>query len=189
MQHGFSAMISKPFHYSHCAAMFESIMYEGKGEPPTLITYPLLRNRKENPDGKKPESAGFTGRRVLLAEDNAVNQLVVCSLLEKFSLDITTANNGRETLEYFRSDTYDLVLMDCQMPEIDGFEATREIRRLEAEKKLPHTPVIALTANVMKGDEEECLQAGMDGYIAKPIDQQKLEDILHSWLLRKSMAA
>ena len=112
--------------------------------------------------------------RILLAEDNAVNQRVASSLLEKKGHVVVCASNGREALASF-DESFDLVLMDVQMPEIGGFDATAEIRRRE-EATGRHVPIIALTARAMKGDREECLAAGMDGYLSKPVRPTQLYD-------------
>ena len=115
--------------------------------------------------------------RVLVAEDNAVNQKLVTRLLEKRGHSVRVVANGREALESLERGTFDLVLMDVQMPEMDGFEATGELRKREQPSGL-HTPIIALTAHAMKGDRERCLEAGMDGYLSKPINSQELDDLL-----------
>ncbi|MFP4474930.1 MAG: response regulator [Desulfatibacillaceae bacterium] len=120
--------------------------------------------------------------RVLLAEDNAINQKVTLQILGKMGLDVEVANNGVEALDILRREPFDLVLMDCQMPEMDGYEATRAIREA-ADKALPRNiPVIALTASAMKGDREKCLAAGMDDYLAKPIQPGVLARKLSRYL-------
>ena len=111
--------------------------------------------------------------RILLAEDNLVNQRVVQVMLEKRGYRVVVAGNGREALEALRKDTFDLVLMDVQMPEMDGLEATRALRDTEQGSGI-HLPVIALTAHAMKGDLDRCLAAGMDGYLSKPIPAAEL---------------
>jgi CheY-like chemotaxis protein len=111
--------------------------------------------------------------RVLVAEDNRVNQMVIVRLLEKVGHRVDVAANGHETLSALALASYDLVLMDCQMPEMDGFEATRAIR--EAERATgTHIPIVALTANALEGDRERCLAVGMDDYLAKPITPRAL---------------
>ena len=106
--------------------------------------------------------------RVLLAEDNQVNQTLAVRLMEKRGYTVVVANNGKEAVERWEQEMFDLVLMDVQMPEMNGFEATAAIRALEAERS-GHIPIIAMTAHAMKGDQDRCLAAGMDGYTAKPI--------------------
>ncbi len=117
--------------------------------------------------------------RVLLAEDNVVNQRVAASILRKFGCRMDVAADGREAVDMWEKLPYDLIFMDCQMPEMDGYEATSEIRRREGGRA--HTPIVAMTANVMQGDREECLAAGMDDYIAKPVSPQQLRDALLRW--------
>jgi two-component system, sensor histidine kinase and response regulator len=115
--------------------------------------------------------------RILLAEDNPVNQMLARRLLEKKGHTVVIANNGLEALAFLEAESFDAALMDLQMPEMDGFEATQAVReREQATKK--HLPIIALTAHAMKGDEERCLAAGMDGYISKPIRSTELFALL-----------
>jgi two-component system, sensor histidine kinase and response regulator len=121
--------------------------------------------------------------RILLAEDNIVNQEVATNMLELLGCHVTVANNGREALQALAQSTYDLVLMDCQMPEMDGFAATVELRRSE-EGTSRHVTVIALTANAMEGDQQRCLAAGMDDYLSKPFTQEKLRVMLSRWATR-----
>ncbi|MFQ5653532.1 MAG: response regulator [Planctomycetota bacterium] len=123
------------------------------------------------------------GVRVLLAEDNELNQRLGLRYLEKLGCRVDVVASGREAVAALAAAPYDLVLMDCQMPEMDGYEATLEIRRTEASG--PHVPIIALTAHAMKGDRERCLEAGMNDHITKPIDTRKLEQIFETWLPRK----
>jgi two-component system, sensor histidine kinase and response regulator len=117
--------------------------------------------------------------RILVAEDNAVNRLLVTSLLRKRGHTIVTAVNGREAVAAVTEDSFDIVLMDVQMPEMDGLEATTAIRKLEAVTGA-HVPIIALTAHAMKGDREICLGAGMDEYLSKPISPKQLFALIES---------
>jgi CheY-like chemotaxis protein len=117
-----------------------------------------------------------TGNRILLAEDNVVNQKVAVRLLERLDCRVHVVADGRAAVTAWQTGNFDLILMDCQMPQLDGYEATLEIRRLEAGKR--HIPIVALTAHAMKGDEEKCRAAGMDDYLAKPIDRAKLGSCL-----------
>ena len=136
--------------------------------------------RVESPRLPAPIARGDISHlaRILVVEDNQINQQVACGLLKKLGYHTHVAANGYEALDALRNIYYDAVLMDCRMPEMDGFQATAEIRRREAGDR--HTPIIAMTANAMKGDRERCLQAGMDDYVSKPV---RIED-LHAALSR-----
>jgi len=114
--------------------------------------------------------------RVLLAEDNLVNQKIATRLLEKLGYRVDVVDNGRAAVAAWQANPYHLVLMDCQMPELDGYEATREIRRLENGQK--HTPIVALTAHAIKGADDECFRAGMDAYLSKPIERDQFEECI-----------
>ncbi len=121
-------------------------------------------------------TATSRGNRVLLAEDNLVNQKVALRMLERLGYRADVAADGQAAVTAWRTGEYDAVLMDCEMPVMDGYEATREIRRLEAGDR--HTPIIALTAHAMKGAEAACLACGMDAYLSKPIEPEKLRTVL-----------
>jgi Amt family ammonium transporter len=127
------------------------------------------------------------GSRILLAEDNRVNQIVASELLRNHGYIVDVVGDGRTAIDAAMTGNYALVLMDCQMPLVDGFEATSEIRRLEAARMAPktsHLPIIALTANAIKGDRERCLAAGMDGYVSKPINPKRLIDTIEAILTK-----
>src|SRR5262249_36994747 len=122
-----------------------------------------------------PSFPRLEGVRILLAEDNEINRLVACELLQQVGATVTIAVNGREAVEQALAGDFDVILMDGQRPEMDGFEATGAIRAAEsADTRKLHRPIIALTANAIKGDRELCLGAGMDGYVTKPIDPMEL---------------
>ena len=126
---------------------------------------------------------GSTPARILVAEDNIVNQKFAVKILEKLGCDVRVAGNGLEALERLDADEYDLIFMDCQMPEMDGFEATREIRkRQEAHPQEKNTAIIAMTASAMQGDRERCLEAGMDDYVSKPVKPEEFRGILERWV-------
>ncbi len=125
---------------------------------------------------------GKLSGKVLLVEDTFINQQVAVGVLAKLGLRPEIANNGREGVEKATERTFDLILMDVQMPEMDGFEATAMLRRREADENLPRTPIIAMTAHALAGDRERCLAAGMDDYISKPVRQQTMEAMLRKWM-------
>ncbi|MDB5919179.1 MAG: hybrid sensor histidine kinase/response regulator [Massilia sp.] len=128
-------------------------------------------------------SAGAGQRRVLLAEDNPVNVEVATAMLDSLGLDVRCARNGEEALQAVREGQYDIVLMDCQMPVMDGFAATSGIRRFERDNgRARKVPVIAITANALQGDRESCLAAGMDDYLSKPFTQQQLGAVIGRWI-------
>jgi CheY-like chemotaxis protein len=116
--------------------------------------------------------------KVLLAEDNPINQKLAVRILEKNGHKVKVAGDGKQTISSWEKGTFDLILMDVQMPKMDGLEATRIIRSKEREKK-SHTLVIAMTAHALKGDRERCLEAGMDDYIAKPLNPNDLIEIIN----------
>jgi signal transduction histidine kinase/DNA-binding response OmpR family regulator len=136
--------------------------------------------------------------RILLAEDNITNQKVALNTLKKFGYNADVVKNGKEALEAIKKISYDIVLMDCQMPVMDGYEATNEIRKwektlrhgtadrsdsnLESEPRFKRIPIIAMTAHALKGDREKCIDAGMNDYIAKPIHPKKLYDVIEKWV-------
>jgi CheY-like chemotaxis protein len=123
--------------------------------------------------------------RILLAEDSLVNQKLAVGLLEKYGHSVVVANHGRAAMAALQSQSFDLVLMDVQMPEMDGFEATTAIRSLEQQTG-KHVPIIAMTAHAMTGDRERCLEAGMDDYVAKPIRAQQLFETMDTVLRRRA---
>ena len=127
-------------------------------------------------NGKQETARG----RVLLVEDNLINQKVAVKMLRKFGFNTSCAENGKEALEAFEKENYDIILMDMQMPVMDGLEATRGIRGREDDAH--HIPIIAMTANAMKHDRERCLEAGMDDYISKPIKPGELEKVIFKWI-------
>lgn len=120
---------------------------------------------------------------VLLAEDNLTNQIVAEGMLELFGCKVDLAVNGVEAVEARKKNNYDLILMDCQMPELDGYSATEQIRNYEQQTETPHIPVVALTAHVMSGDRQRCIAAGMDDYLSKPLQQEQLRAVIEQWVV------
>jgi CheY-like chemotaxis protein len=125
--------------------------------------------------------AGIRGN-LLLAEDNLTNQAVALGVLEREGYAVTVVNNGREALEAHANGSFDLILMDCHMPEMDGFEATTKIRERERQSNVKRVPIVALTANAMKQDRDECLNAGMDDHLSKPYGRLQMRDMLNRWM-------
>jgi CheY-like chemotaxis protein len=125
------------------------------------------------------KSGGTNLDRILIAEDNVINQKVIERMVQKIGYTVDLVANGREAIDALAGSPYSLVFMDCQMPEMDGFEACREIRKLDGGARIP---IIAITANAMKGDRERCLAAGMDDYVSKPFKQEDLRVVIERWL-------
>jgi two-component system sensor histidine kinase/response regulator len=163
---GISAYLTKPIRQEE---LLDAIL-TALGTRPSTDTMPPLVTRHSLREVRN-------SLRILLAEDNAVNQLVAVRLLEKHGHAVTVAENGRKALETFDKEPYDLILMDVQMPEMDGWEATQAIRMKEKATG-GHIPIIAMTAHAMKGDEERCIAAGMDDYLTKPIRTAALLEAL-----------
>jgi len=136
------------------------------------------------PVAREPASAAPAKIRgnILLVEDNLINQQVALGILQIQGYNVTVVNNGREALDAHSQGDFDLILMDCHMPEMDGFEATREIRGRERTFTGKRVPIVALTANAMAQDREECLNAGMDDHLSKPFSMQTLQDMLDRWM-------
>ncbi len=152
-----------------------------------LSVTPSITSPSQAPESAVHEqSTTFTGH-ILVAEDNSINQMFVRELLKHCGCVCDITNNGDEALTALQRNRYDLVLMDCQMPEMDGFTATREIRRRETAGELGgHLPVIALTANALKEDRKRCLEAGMDEYLSKPLQAVQLQTMLTKYLAVRS---
>ena len=133
--------------------------------------------------------SGQSRGNVLLVEDNPVNLLVAQRLLQLSNFDCVSAENGEIALELMQQQKFDLILMDCQMPVLDGYQATRTWRRLEAERGLPRLPIIAMTANAMAEDRQKCLDAGMDDYLSKPVDRKLLQQTMLNWIAKAQISA
>jgi PAS domain S-box-containing protein len=165
---GFAAVLEKPLRAQQlCQALAGAL---GRALPPAApATAPVA-----------PSAAPIASGRVLLVEDNATNQLLAKRLLERYGCTVDVANHGGEALRALAATRYRMVFMDCQMPEMDGFEATRRLRLGEAGSDAARVTVVAMTAHAMPGDRERCLAAGMDDYLTKPIDRAELERVLRS---------
>ncbi len=141
-----------------------------------------LRNKLQsdvNPSASVSAVPGACTDRILIAEDNAINQKVIERMVQKLGYAVDLVANGRQAIDALAGSPYRLIFMDCQMPEMDGFEACREIRKIEGGARIP---IIAITANAMKGDRERCLAAGMDDYVSKPFKQEDLRLVMERWI-------
>jgi CheY-like chemotaxis protein/HPt (histidine-containing phosphotransfer) domain-containing protein len=170
---GIAAYLLKPIRQAELRAALARVLDAGQQPAPVVTRTSLLSER-----------GPVEALNILVAEDNPVNQKLATRLLEKRGYRVTVAGNGKEALAALDKNSYDLVLMDVQMPEMGGIEATIALREKEKSTGL-HQPVVAMTALVMKGDRERCLEAGMDNYISKPIRAQELDEILDSYLSRR----
>ncbi|WP_312955785.1 response regulator [Stutzerimonas nitrititolerans] len=139
--------------------------------------------RSTTPPGSMPDDF-----RVLVAEDNSISTKVIRGMLRKLDLQPDTAGNGEEALEAIKARPYDLVLMDCEMPVLDGFEATRQLRKWEISAGRPRTPVVALTAHIFSEHRERAREAGMDGHMAKPVEMSQLREVIAHWIAVKNAA-
>ena len=190
---GYAAYLTKPVHESQLHACLIAVM-----QPPAPATIGAGQPSGHSPTAKLitrhslTEAKTRATTRILLAEDNIVNQKVAVLMLEKLGYRVDLAANGREALHAVTNIPYDAVLMDCQMPEMDGFEATRSIREREAglvkreapesgERDTHHIPIIAMTANAMQEDRDRCLAAGMSDYVSKPVQAKVLAEVLARW--------
>jgi PAS domain S-box-containing protein len=165
---GFAGYLTKPLRQAQLRECLAVVL--GRAEPSAAIM-----PHQDLADG--PSGLNKRGGRILLAEDNAINQLVAIKILKKMGYRADAVADGQEAIKALENIPYDLVLMDCQMPEMDGFEATRAIRKMKIK-----IPIIALTASAMKGDRELCLAAGMNDYLSKPVRSADLAAVLERWL-------
>jgi CheY-like chemotaxis protein len=169
---GFSAYLTKPIKQSSLYDCIAIVLGQGSGLPPRRSQHIVTQHTIA--DSRKSDFV------VLLAEDNPMNQEVARRTLAKFGYCASVVNNGREAVDAFRTGSFDIILMDVQMPEMGGFEATAAIRSLERETGR-RIPIIAMTAHAMKGDRERCIEAGMDDYLTKPIEPDALGRTVERW--------
>ncbi len=184
---GFSAYIPKPVETRGMARSLAMIWsrYQ-QGETQQLIRVDTGFSGNISTEAEKELTA--TGACVLVAEDNLINQVFIREILEEMGCVCTIVANGKDAVQEVQNKPYDLILMDCLMPVMDGFDATRIICRLKSEGQVRATlPIIALTANAMKGDRERCLSAGMDEYISKPVRKKELKNVVSSWVKNRGV--
>lgn len=153
----------------------------------TLPTAQLQATEEDRTSVVPSRSMGLGGYRVLLAEDNIVNQKVARAMLERLGIQVDCVSNGVEAVSALTRQPYDLVLMDCQMPELDGYEAAKQIRNLGTQAA--NVPIVALTANALSDDRERCLQSGMNDFMGKPVKREELRTVLSAWLRPSSRCA
>ena len=169
---GLDAYLPKPIRREHLIRCVRTVLGVGQASQSDAVPVVTTHSIAEEDARLK--------KRVLVVEDNIVNQLVAVRLLEKLGYRVDVVANGNEAVRAVRDLRYDLVLMDCQMPELDGYEATAAIRNLEGDAK--RIPIVAMTANALFGDRERCLESGMDDYILKPVNSDLVEEVLKKWL-------
>jgi CheY-like chemotaxis protein/HPt (histidine-containing phosphotransfer) domain-containing protein len=175
---GFDAYLTKPVKEEHISRCIAALRARGVGPGQGGAGQGAIITRHTLEESMKP------GGGILLVEDNLINQKVAMQMLHKQGYTVQVAENGREALDALRAGRYGLVLMDCQMPVMDGYEATRRIRAGEGGADHVAIPIMALTANAMTGDRERCIEAGMDDYLAKPLSFGQLATSLSRWLHR-----
>ncbi len=179
---GLAGAMTKPLRQSR---LFDVIVDALHGPIPLGTPKRSAPEREQRQPRQTNPAIDAIPRRILVVEDNETNRLVTTELLHRSGFTSEIAENGREAVERLAAEAFDLVLMDCQMPEMDGFEATGVFRRMETEGRSPRvgrTPIVALTANAISGDRERCLAAGMDDYIAKPIDPVRMLETIRRHL-------
>jgi two-component system, sensor histidine kinase and response regulator len=180
MNIGFSGYLSKPIRREQLRRCLETVVSLSKAESTAnrqFVTSHILAEQRQG------------SRRILVVEDNPVNRKVARGMIEKLGFLVEMASNGREALDVLRNRAFDLVLMDCQMPEMDGYEATACLRDPDSGMVNSEVPVIAMTANAMKGDREKCLNVGMDDYVSKPVNPAELSAAIERWLDRSHKIA
>lgn len=182
-QAGFNGYLTRPVREGHLLkALLTLSEAKAPSNPPAFITPFTFTEYKET-----VVETSDTEVRVLLAEDNVINQKVAVRMLERLGCVVDVAVNGSEAVKMWRQSSYDLIFMDCHMPVMDGYEATRQIRREEAEQS--HTPIVALTANALEGEAKVCMDVGMDGFIAKPMKLIDLEAVVINFSRRNRRLA
>ncbi|HEX2622621.1 MAG TPA: response regulator, partial [Phototrophicaceae bacterium] len=181
---GCDACLTKPVKTSQLLDILNRL-FEAKhaGRGLSMLTPEAISGKRKSSVSVAQEDNGFLeSAEILLVEDNKANRDLGIKLLENFACHPTTARNGEEAIDILRKRSFDLILMDCQMPEMDGFEASSLLREMKERGEIADIPIIALTANAMKGDKEKCLESGMNDYLIKPLRKTALRNILMEWL-------
>jgi CheY-like chemotaxis protein len=182
---GYSAYLTKPARWAHLRSTIVEVVQatgtpviDTAPEPEPAFSEPEVETHDDAPAVPVARSSAL----ILVVEDNVNNQIMAMRQLEKLGFNVRIVSNGAQAVKAVEFTRYDLIFMDCQMPEMDGFEATRHIRDSEV-KTGRHTPIVAMTANAMDGDRQRCLEAGMDDYIPKPVSRHMLREALDRWLV------
>jgi signal transduction histidine kinase/CheY-like chemotaxis protein/HPt (histidine-containing phosphotransfer) domain-containing protein len=176
--------IARNMEMTHIFAELNKLLSGSSVNSQSLIRTPEQEPQVNIQAAEPPFVAGHSMGMVLLVEDNPVNLLVAQRLLQLANFDYISAENGEVALELLQQHKFDLVLMDCQMPVLDGYRTTQAWRIIEQAEQRPHLPIIAMTANAMAEDRQKCLDAGMDDYLSKPVDRKLLQQLLKLWLQR-----
>jgi signal transduction histidine kinase/DNA-binding response OmpR family regulator len=188
-EQGFAGFFAKPFYPDQLKAALQ-LLWDAKkhGKAIPFITRNMLVAMLRAQSGTPViESDMFHGMRVLVVEDMKVNLMLLKKILEKQGCNVSSASNGKQAIDFLRRESFDLVFMDCQMPEMDGFEATRIIREEEGDRR--HTTIVALTADAMTGDREKCIAVGMDDYLNKPFKPEQIIEMLQKWRVQRDLSS
>jgi CheY-like chemotaxis protein/HPt (histidine-containing phosphotransfer) domain-containing protein len=177
---GFAGQVTKPIWSRN---LKEALLSLGSASPGSGILFGA-----SSPVSKSLAGSNRTAR-ILLAEDNLTNQIVAQAMLDRLGYNVDMVATGVEAINALRDTEYDLLLMDCEMPEMDGYEASRRIRDGEANSNNSTVPIVAVTADAMSGDRDRCLKAGISDYLAKPVELQRLKEVLEKWLAKAAANA
>lgn len=179
---GINVCLTKPIRQSRLYDAIVSVLT--MNEPIATETQEVIAQEYKT---KTPDATKALNNQILVVDDNLTNQMVAVRMLEHLGYTSSTVSNGAEAIAAFKQHNYALILMDCQMPEIDGYNATKKIREIEQLENISRTPIIAMTAHALPGDREKCLNAGMSDYISKPIRINELQLKIEAWLLPKDV--